>query len=138
MKVDETLSFDQYWKDPRFQGKKPRLNGSEKQAFGDNIYHKHPTTGKWQQANSHHSLADGCPNKANVVHDTQTDRVLIGYTYAYWGRSGPKIPISLRSELCKIGPGHKCNFPQSFVDKVTAWLLSTETRGYAGRPLDWD
>jgi hypothetical protein len=138
MKVDETLSFDQYWNDPRFQAKKPRLNGSQKQAFGDNIYHKHSATGKWEQANSHHSLPNGCPNKANVDHDTQTDRVLIGFDYAYWGGDGPKILSSLRTELCKSGPGHKCKFASPFIEKTTAWLLSLSARGYAGRPLDWD
>ena len=38
MRVTESMTFEQYWNDPRFQKKKPNLRGSKKQAFGDNIY----------------------------------------------------------------------------------------------------
>lgn len=37
MKVDEVMDFDSYWSDPRFQVKKPVLNGSLKQIYGGNI-----------------------------------------------------------------------------------------------------
>src|SRR5258708_38917575 len=37
MLVDESMSFQDYWSDPRFQQKKPNLRSSKKQAFGDNI-----------------------------------------------------------------------------------------------------
>jgi hypothetical protein len=40
MRVSETMTFDEYWADPRFASKRPSLVGSLKQAFGDNIYHR--------------------------------------------------------------------------------------------------
>jgi hypothetical protein len=40
MRVTEIITFNQYWNDPRFQRKKPKLNGSKKQAFGDNILNR--------------------------------------------------------------------------------------------------
>ncbi len=48
MCVTETMKFNEYWEDIRFQQKKPRLSGSIKQAFGDNIYHKN-SRGRWDQ-----------------------------------------------------------------------------------------
>src|SRR5438034_11308809 len=59
MKVAETVTYDQYWEDPRFRVKRPNLRGSLKQAYGDNIYHRNPETCGWIQENSHHSLPDG-------------------------------------------------------------------------------
>lgn len=39
MKVEEKLTFDQYWNDARFLCKKPNLNGSLIEIYGDNVYH---------------------------------------------------------------------------------------------------
>src|SRR6266853_812342 len=88
MNVEEILTFDQYWEDPRFRQKRPLLNGSLKQRYGDNIYHRDKKTGKWVQENSHHSLVNGNPNPGNIKRDTGTTiRVLLGGKYGYWGRS---------------------------------------------------
>ncbi len=88
MRVTETMTFNEYWKDDRFQRKKPNLRGSWKQASGDNIYFWDDK--KWQQQKSYH----GCDD---VKHDTQTNRVLLSTKkYAYWGGSGPKIPKEFR------------------------------------------
>ena len=107
MQVDEAMTFNQYWTDIRFRRKKPRLAGSLKQAFGDNIYLRH-RDGPWQQSNSHHSLEDGSPNLNNIRRDTKADKVLIGGVYAYWGGSGPEIPLGFRDweghDICKSGP----------------------------------
>src|SRR2546427_5053034 len=120
MKVSETMTFNDYWDDPRFQTKKPNLRGSKKQAFGDNIYFKDPKTDIWHQANSHHSLDDGTVNQANVRADTQTDRVLISYDFVYWGGSGPELPETFLSygpdhvNLCAVR-NHKSDFPPELV-----------------------
>jgi len=138
MLVRETLTFNQYWCDPRFRSKKPNLQGSKKQAFGDNIYFKDPKTNEWHQENSHHSLADGSPNCANIEHDTTADRVLISDDFVYWGGSGPAIPPSLCDELCKSGPGHKSKcFSEEFKANVVAWLRSQDAWGYVAPPCDW-
>ena len=92
MCVTETMTFNEYWEDERFQRKKPNLRGSMKQAFGDNIYFK-DDAGEWHQQDSHHSCEDGSPNLHNIRNDTQTDRVLLSKEYSYWGGSGPEIPL---------------------------------------------
>jgi hypothetical protein len=138
MKVAESITFDEYWADPRFQQKKPDLRASKKWAYGDNIYHW--INGTWSQLDSHHSFADGSPNSRNIRNDTQTDRVLVATQYAYWGSSGPQIPESLRSfaghDLC-IGRGYKRHFPAGMEDHFFAWFSSLQKQGYLGRPIEW-
>ena len=140
MKVGETMSYDEYWSDGRFQQKKPNLRGSKKQAFGDNIYSRAPDGNNWHQLNSHHSFMNGAPNPANIANDTQTNRVLIGTEFAYWGGSGPLIPAKFRNfnglDIC-AGRGHKSIFPEELVMAFADWFQKQGDRGYLGKPLDW-
>jgi hypothetical protein len=142
MKVEEAMTFDEYWSDPRFALKRPNLRGSKKQAFGDNIYHRANPKARWQQRDSHHSFADGTPNPANIKNDTQANRVLVSRDYAYWGGAGPRIPPKFRDyggvSLC-AGRGHKQKlFSEAFIVDFVAWVRSLNTAGYAGTPIDWD
>ena len=137
MRVSETVSFHHYWEDPRFRAKRPNLRGSLKQAFGDNIYHKELATDQWLQEDSHHCLDDGAPNPKNIAKDTQTDRILLGKEFIYWGGSGPKIPEFHGYDICKKGPGHKSKFPEDVISCFIDWLCSFEERGFSGRPLRW-
>jgi hypothetical protein len=138
MRVDETPTFDEYWADPRFQQKKPKLTGSRMLAYGDNIYHR-SASGQWIQEESHHSHADGSLNFANIKNDTQTNRVLIGREFIYWGRSGPVIPSHFRQPGSEIRAvrGHKSNFSPQFVKQFVDWYESQSDKGYFDRPLDW-
>jgi hypothetical protein len=142
MRVDEITDFDHYWRDPRFQRKKPVLNGSKKLCFGDNIYRRHSKTGKWLQADSFHSKP-GQANPINVEHDTQiTDRVLIARDFAYWGGSGPQIPQKFRNwgkdeEDILAGRGHKNRFSPQLVESFLKWLRSLDEHGFIANPLEW-
>src|SRR5690606_28160584 len=111
---------------------------SKKQAFGDNIYHK--ANGTWIQANSHHSLRNGSENKENTTHDTQTDRVLIGQEFVYFGGDGPAIPSRFHNydghSICCVR-GHKNRFPDKMVNDFVGWIESLEDQRYVARPLDW-
>lgn len=140
MLVAEAVSFEEYWGDPRFVRKRPNLQGSAKQAFGDNIYHRR-ADGSWLQEDSHHSFHDGSANSENVNRDTRVDRVLIADHFTYWGGSGPRIPARFRDfggvDVCLGRQGHRCKFPEPLVVAFTAWLDGLGIRGYAGRPQDW-
>lgn len=48
MRVDEILTFDQYWADYRFRRKKPVMSGTTFLRYGDNIYHR-DTSGTFRQ-----------------------------------------------------------------------------------------
>lgn len=146
MRVTEATTFDEYWNDPRFLHKRPNLRGSIKQWFGDCIYHRDQQTRRWRQENSHHSRDNGAPYRPNILNDTQTDRVLISDDYVYFGGSAPKLPATFRRagrELCKKGPGHRSNFPKTYIDSVTEYLRSLGLWGYVGDPAElskikWD
>lgn len=140
MRVSESVTFEQYWADPRFASKRPSLHGSLKQAFGDNIYH-HKAAGEWSQENSHHSMHDGSANPENVEHDTRTDRVLVSNHFAYWGGEGPEIPAEFRDwdgvDVSLGRQGHRCNFPEELVVEFVQWLEALGMSGYVGKPGRW-
>ena len=140
MRVSEVMTYNKYYRDPRFQKKKPNLFGSLKQAYGDNIYRKN-SRGSWKQMDSHHSFAGGRPNPQNVKHDTRVDRVLIGTQFTYWGGSGPKIPKRFRDyrsvDICHSTSGHKCRFPEQLVQAFVTWIESSDNYGYKGEPLEF-
>jgi hypothetical protein len=139
MRLNEIITFDQYWSDGRFQMKKPNLSGSLMQAFGDNIYHSLPK-GRWAQEKSVHSYESGQPNRVNVQTDTKSARVLIATDFAYFGGSGPMIPERFRgtngNDICGKRFYRK-NLPPELVASFVLWLRSLKTQGFAGEPLDW-
>lgn len=139
MQVSEAMTFDEYWRDPRFAAKRPNLRGSRKQAYGDNIYHRR-RGGGWIQHDSHHSLAGGSANPRNIARDTSTDRVLVAERFCYWGTGGPEVPTRFRDwdgiDLA-AGRGHRCNFPAALVEDFLRWLESVFVDGHVGRPEDW-
>ena len=140
MRVTETLSFDEYWEDPRFLVKRPHLAGSLKQAYGDNIYHLAEHGIQWLQENSHHSHDDGTVNPLNVARDTSAPRVLISSDFVYWGGEGPSLPPRFRNnaeqDVC-AHRGHKCSFSEALVQQVVDWIREQDAHGYQGRPSAW-
>lgn len=140
MRVEETLTFDEYWRDGRFASKKPFLSGSLKQAFGDNIY-RLGEGGVWVQADSHHSYAGGAPNQANIDRDTSADRVLIGQNFSYYGSAAVEVPVEVRREglidICEPGRGHRVNFPDALVKRFVSWLEAHTETGVWGDPAAW-
>ncbi len=93
MKVEEKVSFQEYWENARFSLKKPVRNGSRVQMLGDNIYHKEGN-GNWIQEDSHHSNPDGTPNFVNLRVDTGiTDQVLISHCFLYFGDKAASVDL---------------------------------------------
>lgn len=139
MRVEEIMTYNEYWNDSRFRRKRPNLRGSRKQAFGDNIYFHDGK--KWCQQNSHHSYEDGKPNQKNIAHDTGTDRILVAGEYAYWGGDGPKIPKKFLDyngeDIRKKNTGHRSRFSEEFIKQFVAWFRSLDERGCLGKPLEW-
>lgn len=140
MQVSETLTYDSYWNDPRFTAKKPVLNGSLKQVYGDNIYHREGE--RWTQENSHHSRENGRPNRDNVRLDTSANRVLVSRTFVYYGGEAPEIPAGFRpykatgEEVCCPGQGHRV-FASSLVEAFVSWLRKGDKWGLQGLPNEF-
>lgn len=139
--VEEALSFDEYWNDPRFQQKKPNRVGSLKQRYGDNIYHRSTDDGSWVQEDGRHSLEDGSQNALHIQRDTSAPRVLLSAAFVYYGRNAVDIPGEFRNwnghDICPSGPGYRCNFPSDMREAFLRWLAGQLHLGIAGEPLDW-
>ncbi|SIO93963.1 hypothetical protein [Vibrio spartinae] len=138
MKISEVTNFNDYYRNPDYQFKKPVMNGSLKKMYGDNIYHQiSDETDElyWAQDDSHHSLPDGTQNPLNVKRDTETtDRVLISDLFYYFGSNGIKIPEALVGVVCKRGPGHR-EISQSCAQQLLKMIDNSADVGINGDPI---
>ena len=140
MKVSEVLDFNGYWRDPRFASKRPLLNGSLKQMYGDNIYHRRGK--RWVQADSHHSREGGRPNRKNIERDTGTDRVLVAEKFVYFGAEAVTIPKRFRPfkrtgrDVCCAARGYQA-LPQEMAVAFERWLDERGEWGLQGMPLEY-
>jgi hypothetical protein len=139
MRVTETLSFQEYWDDPRFARKRPLFTAGKARAYGDSIYHR-DDVGNWIQEDSHHSFTGGEWNAANAERDLSTDAVLISSNYAYWGRSAPAIPALLRNfdgeDLYADVRDYRRRYSNEFKAVVAAWFDQLP-KGRFDRPISW-
>jgi hypothetical protein len=136
MKISEIIGFDDYWLDRRFVRKRPVMNGSFVQRYGDNIYHR-DSAGPWIQEDSFHSQKGGKPDLDNLQVDTgSTDRVLLGDWFIYWGGGGPKIPENL-VEFVHKGIGQKRIDDDTRIVEFLAWATTQGDTGVIGDPCEW-
>jgi hypothetical protein len=140
MKVSNVISFDDYWHDPTFRDKRPVRNGSHRMLVGDNIYHK-DGSGKWVQADSHHSNPDGSANVHNINQDTKADRVLLSTHFYYFGRVAPEVPRSVIDDLGYRNLRDYRVYENGQFDCLIRWLDASHGRE-GGRvcadPFDFD
>lgn len=136
MKVSEKLTFNEYWKSDEFQYKKPIINGSLKQMYGDNIYFYDENTKKWHQENSHHSLDNGEINTLNLNRDTKGKFVLISNEFFYFGREMIEIPESIKNELI-IGIGFKKVNQEKAIELID-FLNNNYHHGIYGEPISFE
>lgn len=134
MYVTEKLTFQEYWDDSRFEYKKPIMNGSLMQMYGDNIYHFDNESGEWMQKNSHHSLPNGTVNGHNLERDLSGKYVLISEHFYYFRKSAVEIPEKFKSELCTPTQGHK-NVDKDLALKFIDWLSKNYRPGRHDDPL---
>ena len=113
MKVTEKpITFNEYYKDPRFILKKPVIKGSLKTIHGDNVYHKN-RKGLFIQDDCHHHHKCLDIRKENIKKDTKVDRILISDHFFYFGdnylSSQDKLFIKIKREFKNLGPSHQVN-----------------------------
>jgi hypothetical protein len=108
MRVDEKLTREEYYSDPRFAKKKPRSDGTYMQKQGDNL----------------------CPDDNYFERHQQF--VLISRHFYYFGVNA--IPFRKKfANLEKKGPGFK-KFDSSYAKSLEKWLADTQTPGIRGKP----
>jgi hypothetical protein len=130
MQIEVKLSFDQYWES--YKCKRPVMNGSQKQKYGDNIYH-HDELGEWIQEDSHHKNEDGTVNLSNLNRDTRVACVLIASEYWYWGESIIEIPEFILL-LRPNNRDYKVNPDIGIEQELGIWLRHLPDHGYIGKP----
>jgi len=141
MRVTEKIAFNEYWSSPDYFDKKPIRNGSYRMMVGDNIYFLNPDSKQWQQADSHHSNADGSLNEKNLSTDTKSVKVLISRHFYYFGINAPDVPADIIGEIgFKNGIGHRVYDSEKCL-RLTDWLESTfgpEVNTVQGDPFDFE
>ena len=133
MQVQEKLAFDDYWVDPRFKKKRPVMNGSKRQMYGDNIYHRPSPNAPYIQEDSHHSLPDGQRNESNYNRDIPGQYVLISNRFWYFGQNAILLPEELLF-LADVARGYRVLENESQIASFVEWLVSSSQSGYLGQP----
>jgi Nucleotide modification associated domain 2 len=129
MRVSEVLDFDDYYRDPRFDYKKPRFDRTWREQCGDNIYYRDPN-GDWAQAPSVFHVRPG-----DLEKDTRRPRVFISDHFFYFGENAQPIPAEFTA-LIRARQGCGCNFSPNLVEGFVQWLEGTFAPGVHGEPAD--
>jgi len=137
MRVEEKITFNEYWADSRFEYKKPIVNGSLVQMYGDNFYHQDSATDEWIQENSAHSLTDGSPNLDHLNRDTGGEFVLISRDFYYFGDNAPLIPDQFLKVCCEGRDMKHGLIPLDIADRFIIWIRENYNSGINGDPLSW-
>lgn len=127
MQVAEVLLLEKYGSDPRFDAKKPVINGTAHQRYGDNIYYK-DAVGEWKQRPSYH-------RKKEMEHDLSGVNVLVAQHFYYFGNNAEEIPSKYGGIIPK-GRGHRCNFSPDIVANFLNWLQTSFEPGIHGEPWE--
>lgn len=133
MKVDQIISYSEYYIDNRFLTKIPNYeNGKHIYKCGDNIY-KPLQNGEYHQLLSFHSYGTK-ENLKTKRRDLSGKNVLISKLFYYFGSSSITLPSNL--EILKTGRGHKCHFSQNIISEFLDYI-SHQSPGVQGCPSIW-
>ena len=135
MRVDEKITFDSYWEDPRFEIKRPQMKGSLAQIYGDNFYHT--VDDQIIQETSAHNFDDGTPNPIHAKRDAKGKYVLLSNHFYYFGNNAPEIPIELRGICCQARGYHYRDISDDLISKFIKWLEDNYTIGIHREPINW-
>jgi hypothetical protein len=118
MRVDEKIGLEDYFRDPRFAAKKPRMDSAACiDLVGDNIYDR--VGGRWVQ------LPNRSHGGRDIKKDTDGRCVLISRTFSYFGSRPLEIPPEVRPQVPRGQSPHgvrtaDANRAQALVDYVMA------------------
>lgn len=138
MRVDEAMTFDDYWGDERFADKRPQIPGPKMRMVGDRTYRHEPGSDDWHfEVSMHHIPGALGANGEHVGIDTAVNRLLVGREFTYWGKSGPSVPADLMS-LFPNPRGERCPPEGPLLTQLHQLIDLANPRGVVGDPADWD
>lgn len=104
MVVDERLTLNEYFEDPRFISKKlpqgKKETWSYEQKHGDNVYHTN-RTGEWCWPPDHMHDNGGTDVAGVIEKDIWGNRVFVGTVYYYFGDTGVPLPENMLDKIPK-------------------------------------
>jgi hypothetical protein len=133
MRIGEKLTFEQYWRDPRFEKKKPARFEQDKPDWsrhrvdknGDNIYEPDGIGGFRQLKSAHWD---------HGADDTSANAVLVSRDFVYYGGEGPEMGDKL--SFLFVTRGHRCHFTPKQIAAVNRYFDQLP-RGRRGKPTRW-
>jgi len=129
MTVDEKISFEEFFKDPRFEVKKP-ISGNE---FGDNFFKSSFALSPAFNSAAHY-------NKPEKIAADLKGPVLVGHNFWYFGADAPELPEVLKdTKLAVFGMngrrGHRVTTDEKTINSFCKWLFKFE-QGVHSHPRD--
>jgi hypothetical protein len=131
MEVLEVLDLNFYYRDERFQYKKPRFDRTLQEACGDNLYYRNED-GTWGRHKSGFH-----PGQRHQEQDKKGNRVFIANHFYYFGKESEELPLHLTGIIRK-GPSCKCDHPEELVRGFVDWVQASYTPGACALPRDFD
>lgn len=131
MRISEVLGMDDYFRDPRFEAKKPNPVGTPENQCGDNFYFKE--NGRWHRLPSRFHNAQGAFQKDLGRHLTGRP-VFIADHFYYFGENRIAIPDRLKGIIRRV---QGIQYTEGYLaDDFVTWLEANHTPGIHGRPRD--
>jgi hypothetical protein len=137
MKVEESLSFEDYWHDKRFRKKRPRWKkgASVIDKCGDNCYRPvGPDEFKQLPRSNHWDFGNDREDLRKKAADLGGERVLVSRTFCYYGREA--IPFPAHVSFPRPTRGHRVNFTPEEQASLLKFIRS-RPRGVLGKPKVW-
>jgi hypothetical protein len=132
MRISQVISMDLYYNDPRFQKKKPKIDGEPAEQCGDNLYYT-GKDGSWRRLPSRfHNDCDSFIK--DVGRDFRGRPVFVSEHFYYFGDCRVAVPHELAGVI-KDRQGTKWTTGRLAYDFVN-WLEANHKLGVRGRPND--
>lgn len=127
MQVEQKMTFDDYYRSPDYNMKKP-----DRDPNADNFYYFDSNNQLVQVPNMRHMT------KAHYDTDTSSDNVLIAKKYWYFGENAPVIPREFHQTRLVEGNrrGHRVIEDTALITNLVKWLTDNYPCGTHGRPRD--
>jgi hypothetical protein len=135
MKVQEILSYKEYFENKKFRCKKPDFSsGSTVRKLGDNIYQPLPSGGFKQLQSMHSEQQCGQEDFKRKAHDLSGKNVLISKEFIYFGKNA--IPVPRKFSKLKVGRAYKNHFSDKFISDFSSFINSRK-KGVLAAPTEW-
>lgn len=136
MRADESLSFEEYWSDPRFRAKRPgwRAGAPVVEKCGDNCYEPLGDQAFRQLPSGHWDHENNRENERQKAKDLRGERVLVGRRFCYFGAKAVAFPAHIPVQL--PARFHRVNFTDQERTALLGFLESLP-QGLRGQPRSW-